>query len=89
MTAPLDAYAWGTNSNFNLGLGNNTSRSQPDVVEGFRKDNVNISKVCLQKFHSGFLTRSGQVMTCGHGRGGRLGHGSETMQVRSTRTRLL
>ena len=81
VTAPLDAYAWGTNSNFNLGLGNNTNRSQPDIVEGFRKDNINISKVCLQKFHSAFLSRSGQVMTCGHGRGGRLGHGSETMQL--------
>ena len=26
VTAPLDAYVWGTNSNFNLGLGNNTNR---------------------------------------------------------------
>ena len=68
-------------SNFNLGLGNNTNRSQPDIVENFRKDNINISRVCLQKFHSAFLSRSGQVMTCGHGRGGRLGHGSETMQL--------
>jgi hypothetical protein len=25
--------------------------------------------------------RSGVVLTCGHGRGGRLGHGSETMQL--------
>lgn len=50
-------------------------------MESFRKDAVNISSVVLQKFHSGFLTRGGQVLTCGHGRGGRLGHGSETMQL--------
>ena len=29
------------------------------------------------KFHSVFLTDEGQVFTCGHGRGGRLGHGNE------------
>lgn len=79
--APLDAYVWGTNSNYNLGLQNNTTRVQPDVVESFRKENLNISKVCLQKFHTGFITKSGDVLTCGHGRGGRLGHGSETMQL--------
>ena len=50
-------------------------------MESFRKDAVSISSVVLQKFHSGFLTRGGQVLTCGHGRGGRLGHGSETMQL--------
>ena len=34
VTAPLDAYVWGTNSNFNLGLGNNTNRwhSSGDIV---------------------------------------------------------
>ena len=58
-----------------------TFRVQPDVVESFRKENLNISKVCLQKFHTGFITKSGDVLTCGHGRGGRLGHGSETMQL--------
>jgi len=79
--APLDAYVWGTNNNYNLGLGSNTSRSNPDILEQFRKDGTNISKVELQKFHSAFVTKSGAVLTCGHGRGGRLGHGSETMQL--------
>jgi len=79
--APLDAYVWGTNSNYNLGLQNNSTRMQPDLVESFRKENVNFSKVVLQKFHTGFISKTGEVMTCGHGRGGRLGHGSETMQL--------
>ena len=79
--APLDAYVWGSNSNYNLGLGTNTNRAMPDLVETFRKENVNICQVSLQKFHSAFVTRDGGVLTCGHGRGGRLGHGAETMQL--------
>jgi len=79
--ALLDAYVWGTNSNYNLGLGSNTSRSNPDLLEQIRKEGTNVSKVDLQKFHSAFVTKSGTVFTCGHGRGGRLGHGSETMQL--------
>lgn len=31
----------------------------------------------LCKFHSVFLSQKGQVYTCGHGPGGRLGHGDE------------
>ena len=78
-TAPLEAYVWGNNSNYNLGLGTNTTRHQPDILESLKR--VNITNVCLQKFHSAFISRSGRVMTCGHGGGGRLGHGSETMQL--------
>ncbi|KAF3831726.1 hypothetical protein GH733_000538 [Mirounga leonina] len=33
--------------------------------------------VVLCKFHSVFLSQKGQVYTCGHGPGGRLGHGDE------------
>jgi len=79
--ALLDAYVWGTNSNYNLGLGSNTTRMNPDLLEMFRREGTNIVKVDLQKFHSAFVTKSGSVLTCGHGRGGRLGHGSETMQL--------
>lgn len=31
----------------------------------------------LCKFHSVFLSQKGHVYTCGHGPGGRLGHGDE------------
>lgn len=36
-----------------------------------------IYKVVMCKFHSVFLSVDGKVFTCGHGRGGRLGHGNE------------
>lgn len=35
------------------------------------------SQVVVCKFHSVFLSQKGQVYTCGHGQGGRLGHGDE------------
>ena len=42
--------------------------------------NVQVSlspQVVLSKFHSVFLSQKGQAFTCGHGQGGRLGHGDE------------
>ena len=41
-------------------------------------------QVVLEKFHSVLLTSCGVVLTCGHGRGGRLGHGSEASLVVSS-----
>ena len=80
--APLEAYVWGTNANYNLGLGTHATRNNPDIGHPeLRKDGTSISKVAMQKFHSAFVAKTGSVMTCGHGRGGRLGHGSETMQL--------
>ena len=38
---------------------------------------THLSKVVMCKFHSVFLSADGRVFTCGHGRGGRLGHGNE------------
>jgi len=78
-TAPLETYVWGSNSNYNLGTGDNSTRNNADIPDFFRKQNISIKKVVLQKFHSGFLSSTGVVYTCGHGRGGRLGIGSETM----------
>ena len=36
-----------------------------------------IYQVVLCKFHTVFLSHRGEVFTCGHGRGGRLGHKNE------------
>ncbi|XP_062502880.1 inhibitor of Bruton tyrosine kinase-like isoform X3 [Corticium candelabrum] len=42
---------------------------------------ANVIQVLLCKFHSVFLATDGRVFTCGHGHGGRLGHGDEQSHV--------
>ena len=74
-----DAYVWGSNTNYTLGLGHEQVKTIPDINEFFRKENLKCQQVAISKFHSAFLTQSNDkktaVYTCGHGRGGRLGHG--------------
>lgn len=74
---PTEAYTWGNNTNFSLGHGNQESRQHPELVDLFARTGVYIKQVVLCKFHTVFLSQKGQVFTCGHGQGGRLGHGDE------------
>ncbi|XP_077454563.1 inhibitor of Bruton tyrosine kinase isoform X2 [Stigmatopora argus] len=74
---PTEVYTWGNNSNFSLGHGNQDSRQHPELVDFFTRTGVYVKQVVLCKFHSVFLSQKGQVFTCGHGQGGRLGHGDE------------
>uniref|UniRef100_A0AAR2K568 BTB domain-containing protein n=1 Tax=Pygocentrus nattereri TaxID=42514 RepID=A0AAR2K568_PYGNA len=74
---PTEVYTWGNNANFTLGHGNQQSRHHPEIVDLFPRTGVYIKQVVLCKFHSVFLSQKGQVYTCGHGQGGRLGHGDE------------
>ncbi|KAF4517403.1 hypothetical protein B566_EDAN005012 [Ephemera danica] len=70
---PCEAYVWGTNANFNLGLGNQQSRSTPELMDFFRRSAINIKQASniYQKIDAG------KVFSCGHGQGGRLGQDSE------------
>ncbi|XP_053350018.1 inhibitor of Bruton tyrosine kinase [Clarias gariepinus] len=74
---PTEVYTWGNNTNFSLGHGNQESRHNPEIVDLFARTGVYIKQVVVCKFHSVFLSQKGQVYTCGHGQGGRLGHGDE------------
>ncbi|XP_053489601.1 inhibitor of Bruton tyrosine kinase [Ictalurus furcatus] len=74
---PTEVYTWGNNTNFSLGHGNQESRHNPEIVDLFPRSGVYIKQVVVCKFHSVFLSQKGQVYTCGHGQGGRLGHGDE------------
>ncbi|XP_077018441.1 inhibitor of Bruton tyrosine kinase isoform X2 [Tamandua tetradactyla] len=74
---PTDVYTWGDNTNFTLGHGSQNSKHHPEMVDLFSRSGVYIKQVVLCKFHSVFLSQKGQVYTCGHGPGGRLGHGDE------------
>ncbi|XP_070788984.1 inhibitor of Bruton tyrosine kinase isoform X6 [Pituophis catenifer annectens] len=76
-TDPTDVYTWGNNINFTLGHGGQQSRHHPELVDLFPRNGIYIKQVVLCKFHSVFLSQKGQVYTCGHGQGGRLGHGDE------------
>ncbi|XP_048577771.1 inhibitor of Bruton tyrosine kinase isoform X2 [Nematostella vectensis] len=73
-------YTWGSNTNFTLGHRDENMRQHPELVDAFSTHN-NIQQVAMCKFHSAFLTGDGKVLTCGHGRGGRLGHGDEKTQL--------
>uniref|UniRef100_A0A4W5PYG5 Uncharacterized protein n=1 Tax=Hucho hucho TaxID=62062 RepID=A0A4W5PYG5_9TELE len=74
---PTEVYTWGNNTNFSLGHGNQESRHHTEIVDLFARPGVYVKQVVLCKFHSVFLSQKGQVYTCGHGQGGRLGHGDE------------
>lgn len=76
-TDPTETFTWGDNSNITLGHSSENRRSYPEAVEVFRKQNITIKNVVLCKYHTVFLTSMGLVYTCGHGQGGRLGHGDE------------
>jgi alpha-tubulin suppressor-like RCC1 family protein len=69
----------GKNKNYNLG--NSVSRDNVDSIEYFRKNNILISKADVNFYHSLFLTDQGLLFACGHGKGGRLGIGTETTTV--------
>ncbi|XP_040284626.1 inhibitor of Bruton tyrosine kinase [Bufo bufo] len=72
-----ELYTWGNNVNFTLGHGNQQSKHHPELVDMFPRCGIYIKQMVLCKFHSVFLSQKGQVYTCGHGQGGRLGHGDE------------
>lgn len=76
-TDPTDVYTWGDNTNFTLGHGSQNSKNHPELVDLFSRNGIYIKQVVLCKFHTVFLSQKGQVYTCGHGPGGRLGHGDE------------
>ncbi|KAM3931295.1 inhibitor of Bruton tyrosine kinase [Leptodactylus fuscus] len=74
---PTELYTWGNNINFTLGHGNQQIKHHPELVDMFPRCGIYIKQMVLCKFHSVFLSQKGQVYTCGHGQGGRLGHGDE------------
>lgn len=42
---PCDVFAWGSNFNYNLGMGNSQSKNAPEILEVFRKDFIDIKQV--------------------------------------------
>ncbi|CAL4062948.1 unnamed protein product, partial [Meganyctiphanes norvegica] len=82
---PTQIYLWGANANYNLGQSSQQARSTPECLEVLHREGQAILEVSLSKFHTLFLTDSGQVYTCGHGHGGRLGLDTDGAPVISPR----
>ncbi|XP_005101796.1 inhibitor of Bruton tyrosine kinase [Aplysia californica] len=71
---PNEVYTWGENNNSTLGHPSPHKRLSPEAVDIFKKSGISVKQILLCKYHSVFLSQPGQVYTCGHGQGGRLGH---------------
>ncbi|XP_029451409.1 inhibitor of Bruton tyrosine kinase isoform X2 [Rhinatrema bivittatum] len=78
---PTEICTWGDNINFTLGHSSQQSKHHPELVDLFSRTGIYIKQVVLCEFHSVFLSQKGLVYTCGHGQGGRLGHGDELTYV--------
>ncbi|XP_055921882.1 inhibitor of Bruton tyrosine kinase [Eupeodes corollae] len=68
---------WGSNKNYNLGIGNEEGASTPQFIDFFRKEQKSIELISLSAYHSLFVDKKGQLYAVGHGKGGRLGNGTE------------
>uniref|UniRef100_A0A146MBK5 Inhibitor of Bruton tyrosine kinase n=1 Tax=Lygus hesperus TaxID=30085 RepID=A0A146MBK5_LYGHE len=72
-----EVYVCGSNLNYTLGVGTNDPKKTPEVLEFFRRNALSIKEICMEEFHTVFVTTCHQVYVCGHGQGGRLGIGKE------------
>lgn len=74
LTKEGKVFAFGSNTNGELGLGTNTSPVTPVIVDALNDEEiVDVSS----DMHTLFLTRAGRIYSCGLGRFGQLGHGDE------------
>lgn len=78
MTSQNEILVWGSNKNYNLGIGNEQNTNSPQAVDFFRKSNLWIEHVALGAYHSLFCDNKGHLYAVGHGKGGRLGIGVES-----------
>lgn len=80
-----ELFVWGSNKNYSLGIG---KLGTPESLDIFRKGNIFIRDVSIGTFHSIFLTDNQEVYVVGHGKGGRLGIGSENTLVVPTKVNI-
>ncbi|KAL7032198.1 hypothetical protein ACKWTF_007251 [Chironomus riparius] len=71
------AYVFGKNKNYNLGIGNTTSKQYPDALKSL----PSMREASVNKFHSLFLSNDNKIFVCGVGKEGRLGIGNESTIV--------
>ena len=66
---------------FFTGLEKQQSPEFPELLDAFPKSIGSLKQVVMNKFHSVFVTSSGQTYSCGIGQGGKLGLGSEATVI--------
>ncbi|XP_022826832.1 inhibitor of Bruton tyrosine kinase isoform X1 [Spodoptera litura] len=62
---PSEVYVWGSNCNYTLGTGTQQQRNSPELLTSFNRANTCVKQVCLGKFHSVWLSGSGEAWCCG------------------------
>ncbi|KAH8340486.1 hypothetical protein KR067_012484, partial [Drosophila pandora] len=80
LTTEGEVYAWGEGEDGKLGHGNRVSYDRPKLVEHLH--GMSVADIACGSAHSAAITASGQVLTWGKGRYGRLGHGDSEDQLR-------
>ena len=68
-------WVWGRNDHGNLGLGDNTPRAYPALVEGLLKNKQRVLSVSCGSKHMMAITNEGTAWAWGHGEHGKLGLG--------------
>ncbi|XKL59654.1 hypothetical protein PGB90_000670 [Kerria lacca] len=72
-----EVFTWGSNHNYTIGFGAETSKTYPEFLEFFEKKNEIIIEICMHNYHTLFISLFGNVWSCGLGKGGRLGLSSD------------
>uniref|UniRef100_T1GKR3 RCC1-like domain-containing protein n=1 Tax=Megaselia scalaris TaxID=36166 RepID=T1GKR3_MEGSC len=80
LTTDGEVFSWGEGEDGKLGHGNRMSYDRPKLIESL--SGIGIVDIACGSAHSACITSSGQVLTWGKGRYGRLGHGDSEDQLR-------
>ena len=74
-------YAYGDNSYWQLGNGNNTSQNTPILIPASRWNGEKVAYVATGSYHTYIITDSGTIFTIGYNNNGQLGKGNNTNQT--------
>jgi hypothetical protein len=85
-------YSWGSSRNYALGHRDGDSKSRPTVLQTFAPPvgegatraealGKTVRQISTSSYHTLFLSGAGRVLSCGFGRGHRLGTGDESTRL--------
>jgi alpha-tubulin suppressor-like RCC1 family protein len=74
-------YAYGDNSYWQLGNGNNTTQNAPILIASSRWNGEKVTYVATGNYHTFIITESGAIFSIGYNNNGQLGTGNTTNQT--------